>query len=280
MTPPDAPTPFEVITAGVTLRGESVGSDAAVMLLHGLTATRRYVVHGSRGLQQGGCRVISYDARGHGESSPAPTPAEYTYPLLADDAVAVLDATGTNRAVLVGNSMGAATAVAVALAHPGRVSGLVLVTPAHLGHPSVDLTRWDALAAGLRAGGPEGFLAAYGRPKVPERSVATVETVIRQRLSRHLHPDAVADALQAVPRSAAFDGLEPLARITAPTLVIGSRDDLDPDHPLAVAEEYERRIPDVRLIVEDEGESPLAWRGSRLSQAILDFVVTLPSAAE
>lgn len=272
MTTPDTPTPFEIAHGGVTLSGEAAGTGTPVLLLHGLTATRRYVVHGSRALAQGDCRVISYDARGHGASSPAPSAGDYGYPLLAGDAIAVLDATGTERAVVVGNSMGAATAVAVALDRPDRVSALVLVTPAHPGHPSRDLARWDALAAGLRTGGPEGFLAAYGRPRVPERYVATVETVIRQRLSRHLHPEAVADALQAVPRSVAFDGLDALSRIAAPTLVVGSHDDLDPDHPLAMAEEYGRRIPDVRLVVEAQGETPLAWRGGHLSRAVLDFV--------
>lgn len=272
MSRPNEPSPFEVRHDGVALSGEAAGEGTSVLLLHGLTATRRYVVHGSRALVQGDCQVIAYDARGHGESGPAPSPGDYTYPLLATDAVAVLDAAGTDRAILVGNSMGAATAVAVALDHPQRVSGLVLVTPAHLGRPSTDLARWDALADGLRGGGAEGFLAAYGRPKVPERYVATVETVIRQRLSRHNHPDALADALQAVPRSAAFEGLEALERLAMPVLVVGSRDALDPDHPLAIAEDYERRIPDVRLVVEPEGETPLAWSGSRLSRAILDFI--------
>lgn len=274
------PEPFDLLTRGVSISGEMAGSGTPVVLLHGLTATRRYVVHGSRALQQGDCRVISYDARGHGQSGPAPFPTDYGYPLLADDVVAVLDATGTDRAVLVGNSMGAATAVAVALAHPDRVAALVLVTPAHLGRPSDNVERWDALAEGLRRGGPEGFLEAYGRPKVPERYVDTVQTVIRQRLSRHAHPQALADALQAVPRSAAFDGLHALSRIAAPTLVVASEDALDPDHPLAVAEEYGRRIPNVRMVREAGGETPLAWSGSRLSRAILDFLdETLPEDA-
>ena len=38
------------------------------MLAHGLTATRRYVIHGSRLLERSGFDVVSYDARGHGES--------------------------------------------------------------------------------------------------------------------------------------------------------------------------------------------------------------------
>ena len=49
------------------------------MLLHGLTATRRYVVMGSRALERGGHRVIAYDARGHGRSTAAPQPDEYGY---------------------------------------------------------------------------------------------------------------------------------------------------------------------------------------------------------
>ena len=43
-----------------------------MILLHGLTATRRYVLHGSLALARRGYRQISYDARGHGESAPAP----------------------------------------------------------------------------------------------------------------------------------------------------------------------------------------------------------------
>jgi hypothetical protein len=54
--------------------------------------------------------------------------------------------------------------------------------------------------------------------------------------------------------------------------VIGSRDETDPGHPLAVAQEYARRLPHAALIVEDEGESPLAWRGAALSRAIAGFL--------
>jgi pimeloyl-ACP methyl ester carboxylesterase len=220
---------------------------------------------------------VAYDARGHGESDPAPDPAAYGYAELAADALVVLDAAGAREAVLMGQSMGAATAAAVALSAPDRVAALVLVTPAHRGRPSADPARWDALAEGLERGGPEGFLAAYGRPPVPERYVATVETVILQRLARHRHPSAVAAALRAVPRSAAFAGLDALREIAARTLVVGSRDDLDPDHPLEVAEAWAERIPGARLVVEEPGESPLAWRGGSLSAVALDFLTEAPT---
>jgi 3-oxoadipate enol-lactonase len=105
-----------------------------------------------------------------------------------------------------------------------------------------------------------------------ERWRDSVRAVILQRIARHQHPGAVAAALRGIPRTAAFDGLEALAGLAVPTLVVGSRDGADPDHPLAVAEEYARRIPGARLLVEDEGESPLAWRGGALSKAILQHL--------
>jgi len=260
--------PFEVAHDGVTLRGEVAGEGPAVLLLHGLTATRRYVVHGSRLLERAGFRVIQYDARGHGESSPAPAPSDYHYAAMAGDVIAVLDALGVERAALVGQSMGSATAVAVALAHPGRVAALAVVTPAHRGRPSDDLARWDRMAAGLESSGPEGFLEALGTFTLAERYRDAVRTVILQRLGRHAHPAAVADCLRMIPRSAAFDGMAALDGITVPTMIVGSHDEADPDHPVAVAEEYVQRIPGARYAIEEPGASPLAWRGGALSRAL------------
>ena len=150
-----------------------------------------------------------------------------------------------------------------------------MVTPAHLGRPSRDLERWDAMADGLQRGGPDGFLAAIEPLSVSERWRETARSVIRQRLARHAHPAAVADALRGIPRTAAFDGLEPLERLAVPALVVGSRDEVDPDHPLAVAQEYADRVPGARLVVEDEGESPLAWRGGALSREVLALLSEL-----
>jgi pimeloyl-ACP methyl ester carboxylesterase len=256
---------------GVGLSGELEGDGpVAVLLLHGLTATRRYVVMGSRTLARTGHAVLAYDARGHGHSQPAPCRA-YGYEHLAADAVAVLDAAGVERAVLAGASMGAHTAVRVALERPDRVAGLVLITPVYVPgqeRSAAELARWDALAAGLREGGVDGFITAYGLDSVPERWRDTVATVLRQRLSAHEHPDAVADALEVVPRSAPFAALEQIAGLEVPTLIVASRDEADPGHPLAAAEVYARTIPGAELQVEDPGSSPLAWQGGRLSSAI------------
>jgi pimeloyl-ACP methyl ester carboxylesterase len=248
------------------------GSGLPVVLLHGLTATHRYVVMGSKALERSGHDVLAYDARGHGASDPAAEgPEAYTYGDLAADLIGVLDEAGMERAVLAGASMGAHTALRVALEHPERVAGLVIATPAYdpEDFPG-DLERWDALSAGLRTGGVEGFVKAYGDPGVPEKWQATVQTVLRQRLSAHEHPEALADALRAVPRSRPFAAREDLRRIAVPTVVVADRDEVDPGHPLAVGELYASLIPGARLLVEEEGKSPIAWQGGQLSKVIAE----------
>jgi 3-oxoadipate enol-lactonase len=268
--------PLRVKRAGVALAGEVSGGGEPVVLLHGVTATRRYVLMGSRYLARHGRRVVAFDARGHGESSAALDPSAYEYADLAADLQAVLGAAGGENAVLVGHSMGAATAIRYALEHP--IAALVQITPAYAGRPYDDadeLASWDALADGLERNGVEGFLAAYD-PSVTGPWRPKVLDFTRQRLERHRHPEAVAAALRVVPRSVAFDGIEQLERIEAPTLVVGSRDETDPAHPLAVAEDYAKRLPNARLIVEAEGESPLAWRGAELSKEIEHFLNESP----
>ncbi len=264
---------FEVEAGGLTLRGERLGEGAPIVLLHGLTATRRYVLMGSRHLPGHGWTTVALDARGHGESDPAPERSAYGYEELTADLEAVLDELGLERAALAGASMGAHTAVAFALARPDRVSGLVLITPAYDGSVRDDeLGSWDALADGLERGGIEGFIEAW-TPPADERWRDTATLVVRQRLGRHRHLDAVADALRAVPRSRPFGSLDELEALAdVPVLVVGDRDDADPGHPLRIAEEYARRLPHARLLVEEEGKSPLAWQGAQLSRAIDEFL--------
>ena len=139
------------------------------------------------------------------------------------------------------------------------------------------LAHWDGLARGLREGGVEGFVAAYDLEQVPGRWRGTVETVLRQRLSAHEHPEAVADALEVVPRSRPFESLSQLNEVAVPTVVIASRDEADPGHPLAVGEAYASAIPRARLVVEpaeDPPRSPIAWQGGQLSKVLLELAAS------
>jgi pimeloyl-ACP methyl ester carboxylesterase len=265
--------PLTIERDGVMLSGDDTGEGSPVVLLHGLTATRRYVVMGSTALERAGHRVIAYDARGHGRSSPAQSSTRYGYDELGADLEAVMDGVGVQRAVLAGASMGAHTLLWLALVRPERVAGLVVITPAYEPgdtEAADRLARWDALSEGLRSGGIDGFVAAYGEPDVPKKWRDTVIKVIRQRLALHEHPDALADALRAVPRSAPFGSLAELAAIHVPTAVVASDDEADPGHPRGVGEAYAAAIPAARLITDEPGRSPIAWQGSQLSKVIAE----------
>jgi 3-oxoadipate enol-lactonase len=234
------------------------------------------VLHGSVALARAGYRLVSYDARGHGESDPAPRGAGYGYGELAEDLRAVLaDRAPDERPVLAGHSMGCHTAVAHALDHADSVGALVLAGPVTLGLPAPEevLAHWDRLADGMERGGVDGFMAAYEADLHVEPGWRkTVLRISRERMERHRHPEAVAQALREVPRSLPFEGLEELETLDVPALVVASHDEADPNHPYAMAEAWADRLPAGRLISEEPGKSPLAWQGGRLSRAISDFL--------
>jgi pimeloyl-ACP methyl ester carboxylesterase len=269
-------TGFEVLrqlpgAGSITLKGETLGEGPPVVLLHGLSATRRNVVQGSRALVKRGYRLISYDARGHGQSQPGPS---YEYSDLVEDLSAVLAELGLDSAALVGSSMGAATAMAFTLENPDRVPALVQITPAYTGYArtgDVDGEIWEKLADALD-GGIDRFLEVAQPGNLPERWREVAREATRQRMERHADLTAVAEALRELPRSIAWKGLEPLSKLDVPVLVVGSQDDSDWLHPLGVAQEYCRKLPNCELVVEDRGDSPLAWQGARLSNVIADFL--------
>ncbi len=261
--------PFELRRGGTLLRGDVVGEGTPVVLAHGLTATRAYVLLGSRALERSGHRIVRYDARGHG-SSGAAADGRYDYGELAEDLVAVMDEAGVDRAVLVGSSMGAHTAARVAIRAPERVAALALLTPALDPEGESDLAEWDRLARGLRERGTAGFVAAYDLAVLPERWRSTVRRVLEQRMAAHENPDAVADALEAVPRSRPFGSWHELSSVAAHAVVIATRDEADPGHPLATARRWADTLG-AELHVEDPGGAPLAWQGGRVSALVAEL---------
>ena len=262
----------------VRLSGEEIGEGPPVVLCHGLTATRRQILHGSTALPRAGYRVITFDARGHGSSDPAPDDAGYTISEMISDLRAVIGETvGEGPLVLGGHSMGAHTAVAYTLENPDRVAGLLVIGPAWGGprdaeQDRVAQGRYDALAKGLEGGGVDGFLAAMERDGLDPRYRDGILSFTRDRMLAHEHPEAVVRALREVPRSQPFESMDELDFLEMPALVVASHDAADPSHPYAIAESYAQHLPHSRLISEPEGESPLAWQGGRLSREIAAFL--------
>jgi pimeloyl-ACP methyl ester carboxylesterase len=263
-----------VVGPAPELHGEVTGEGTPIVLCHGITATRRYVHHGSRALERAGHRVITFDARGHGESDPAPPTEGYGYPwLLADLERVVAAEVGEGPFLLAGHSMGAHTAVAYALRHPQRLNGLVVIGPVYLGEISPrSLAYWDGLATALENGGVDGFVDYIAsEQQIDPAWRDSVLGFTRARMLLHRHPEALVDALREVPRSRPFETLGELEGLDLPALVVASHDGADPGHPYAAAVAYAERLPRARLISEEEGESPLAWQGGKLSREIASF---------
>ena len=272
--------PFE---AGVepVLHGERAGEGSPIVLCHGLTATRDSVIHGSRALERAGHAIVTYDARGHGESGPAPAGEGYDYPALVADLGGVIDSqVGEGSPIVGGHSMGAHTAVAYALRNPERVAGLAIVGPSYTAPLDGEaLAYWDGLAAALGDGGVDGFVAFIDRHQTVDATWRdSVLRFTRERMLRHRDLDAVARALREVPRSQPFEGVEALRGLDLPALVVASHDDADPGHPYAVAAAYAEALPQAQLVSEERGQSPLAWQGGRLSRAIAAFAARLENS--
>jgi pimeloyl-ACP methyl ester carboxylesterase len=249
-----------------------------VVLCHGITATRHQLLHGSQSLPRAGYEVITFDARGHGESEPAPEGSGYGYPeLLADLDGVVAETVGEKPFILGGHSWGSQLAAAYALAHSERLAGLIEIGPVYAGRiEDAEVIRsmqahWDERADGLEQGGVDGFLEVIDRQGLDPDWRDTILRFTRERMLLHRHPEAVAQAMRDMVRSKPFESIDELESLDLPALVVASHDVADPGHPYAVAEAYAQRLPGSRLISEDEGESPLAWQGGRLSREIASF---------
>ena len=79
------------------------------------------------------CRVLTFDGRGNGRSDRPTEPEAYDESQFAADAVAVLDATATDKAVIVSFSLGAQRALILAAEHPERVEAAVFIGPSYVG---------------------------------------------------------------------------------------------------------------------------------------------------
>jgi 3-oxoadipate enol-lactonase len=97
-------------------------------------------------------RVLRYDQRGHGRTE-AP-PGRYSFDLLIDDALALMDALNVPRAHVCGLSMGGATALGLAQRHPERIAGAIVCDSGCASTPQ-SATQWEERIAVVQKGGME-----------------------------------------------------------------------------------------------------------------------------
>ena len=127
-------TPLDVVVEpGVTLRGESAGpaDGPPTLLLHGFPESRLGWRLQFGPLAAAGLRVAAPDQRGYGDSDKPRPVSAYRVERLVADALAVIDALGTDRARVVGHDWGALVAWCLAAWHPERVERLAVLNVPH-----------------------------------------------------------------------------------------------------------------------------------------------------
>jgi pimeloyl-ACP methyl ester carboxylesterase len=98
-----------------------------LLLLHGLTGAKEDFGDWWEPLAERGWHVVAPDLRGHGASDHPPRSEDYTLELFEADVLALVEDLGWDRFVLLGHSMGGMISQAIAVEHPERLDGLVLM---------------------------------------------------------------------------------------------------------------------------------------------------------
>lgn len=147
-----------------------------IMLVHGFTADSDEVAGVAEPLAELGWHAVAPDLRGHGRSDRPTDAGAYSLELMAADVLALADWLGWDRFALLGHSMGGGVAQVIALAHPERLTGLVLASTFHGPVPGISMELVQLGCWVVREAGMEGLADALAarRADNPE-SVAAFE---------------------------------------------------------------------------------------------------------
>jgi pimeloyl-ACP methyl ester carboxylesterase len=206
-------------------------------------------------------RVILWDMRGHGQSGDPRDAALYSQALTVGDMAAVLDASGEERAIIGGLSLGGVMSLAFHLAHPGRVRALVLCDT-----------------------GP-GFRNPEARRQWNERALARADALeakgladsgggAETRLGRHRSAQGLAGAARGMLAQEDSSLIDSLPHIGVPTLVlVGSED----RHFLGAADYMAGKIPGAqKVVIPDAGHAANLDQPAAFNRAVGSFLAGLP----
>jgi 3-oxoadipate enol-lactonase len=212
-------------------------------------------------------RVLRYDKRGHGETEVAPGP--YTFELLADDVLALLEALRIPQAHFVGLSMGGMTGMTMALKKPEVLRTLVLCDTTSrdpLGDPALWQQRIDAVKTGGMEALVESTVARFLTPETVKGRPAIADAV--RAMVRGTPAAGYAACCQAIARLNLTDRLH---QIAIPTLVVVGAD--DPATTVEMARTIHDRIAGSELVVlEKAAHLSNLEQAEAFNEAVLSFL--------
>ena len=244
------------------IEGAEDVAGAARMLVwsHGLAGSRTH--DDAMGLLdfeglRGSCRVLRYDARGHGASTSTPSPEDYGWASLAADQLALTDRLGIDTYVAGGVSMGCGTALHVAVRAPERIEGLLLVLPPTGWEArQAQVAVWSQLAAGVEANGVDAFIDGVLALGSPDPFVGRREWAASLNVQRQMSSKQLATLL----RGAAYADLpdrDTIRSLSQPALILAWTG--DPTHPAASAEQFADLLPNAELCLASTWEDLQTW---------------------
>ena len=223
---------MELDRDGVRVHYEVAGSGPAVLLSHGFGASS-HMFRANLPALTTGHTVVTWDQRGHAGSDSPADPDAYSVALAVADMTAILDAVGAERAVVGGHSLGGYLSLAFHLAHPDRVSALILIDTGP-GYRSDDgRAKWNRMAEAYAADLDARGLGALGGSGELRPSV-------------HRDAAGLAHGARRVLTQSDASVLESLPAIAVPVLVIVGEKD---ERFLAGASYMAGKIPDATLVV-------------------------------
>lgn len=254
-----------ILPDGMRLFYESHGEGRPVVLIHGLSGSHEMWKHQVPALARR-FRVITLDLRGHGQSDKPPGP--YSVPMFAGDVLRLLDHLGIETAVLVGFSMGGGTVQTFALAHPGRVRALGLISTSSEFTPELRASFYECADVAERDGmAPlaEPLVASWFAPEFREQHPDEFQLNVRTTLTTD--PKAFAASARA---NAVRNWTDQLHRITCPVLFVGG--ELDAAGPVRNAEIYRRHLRDLEVHIIPGVSHLLPLEApDRFNRILLDF---------
>jgi 3-oxoadipate enol-lactonase len=227
--------------AGVDQAPADGGHGLPVLLVHGINMSKDVWTDVADRVAEHR-RVVRFDLRGHGESAKE---GPFTASDYGDDALAVLDARGIERAHIVGTSFGGSAAASLASRHPERVATIASFGGA-LSVPELDL---DAAAGFLRQVGVRDFFAGV----LPEMSFApgTDPALIERALDSASNGRDVDTVIAVVTAALSADTTATAEAVDAPALVVTG--ELDKTCPVVAGEAVAKALGTELVVLEQRG---------------------------
>jgi pimeloyl-ACP methyl ester carboxylesterase len=238
-----------------------------VILVHGLLLAQTMHVPLARELAARGNRVVTIDLLGHGESDRPRDMWRYSMRFFAQQVVALMDHLEIERSVVMGTSLGANTALEIALESPERLQGIVIEMPVLDNALLASALTFTPILVALTFGEPVMKLVARGARAVPRRLLPLYGNVLLDTVRQDPGPGA------AVLQGLFFGRVAPhrseRRTMTTPALVIGHR--RDPVHPFSDAGMLAEELPNGRLL-EADSLVELRLQPERLTGEIAAFL--------